>query len=178
MTTTTTNTHQQKEEEVAEKSGSGSSKSNSDGSVNKKKPEEGGGRKKRPNYWPDSVESVLPKLEQGMTLRVTWIDASESAEVFANSSNKIPNHNVESVCKSTGTFFGLIKGKKYGDTHLVFVRDVVDRHQYRVESVPLCLVKAIEILGEKVTLLMKKFKGRKKLHFKDGSTKLIGLGRS
>lgn len=121
------------------------------------------------------MESVLPKLERGMTLRVTWIDASESAEVFANSSNNIPNHNVESVCKSTGIFFGLITGKKYGDTHLVFVRDVVDRHQYRLQSVPLCLVKAIEILGDKLTLLLKKFKGRKKLHFKDGSTKLIGL---
>lgn len=88
----------------------------------------------------------------------------------------IHNHSVESVCTAAGMFYSVQKGKAYSDYHVVIVKDYLDSDRMRVQSIPLALVKNIQIFRgrESKKGLMTIHKRKLVLHFKDGSVKYIG----
>jgi hypothetical protein len=124
---------------------------------------------------PASVEAALKTLRQGDNVTVIWCDASESANVPMRKA--IHNHSVESVCTAVGIYYGVKKGTTYADLHLLIVKDYLDSEKMRVQSIPLALVKSIQVFrGSKQTkkLLMTIHKRKLVLHFQDGSVKYIG----
>jgi hypothetical protein len=122
---------------------------------------------------PPPVEAVLKTVRRGDNVTVIWCDASESANVPMR--KEIHNHSIESVCTAVGIYYGVKKGKTYSDLHLLIVKDYLDSEKMRVQSIPLSLVKNIQVFkASKKKLLMSFHKRKIVLHFKDGSVKYIG----
>jgi hypothetical protein len=128
--------------------------------------------RQRPNYWPDRVQENLDKLKRGDYVAIMWVDASESSDVPIK--DELPNHSVESISTSIGIFHGVQRGNTYSDLHILVTKDLVDTNRMRIQAIPLCLVKSIEIYGKKRLLMLYK-KRRALLHFRDGSVKRIGI---
>ncbi len=124
---------------------------------------------------PESVEQTLKQVKRGDHVTIIWCDASESAGVQMRAA--IHNHNVESVCTAVGIFYGLQRGKSYSDLHVLIVKDYLDQEKMRLQSIPLSLIKSIQIFRsgkDKKKLLMTLHRRKFVLHFKDGSVKYFG----
>ena len=121
------------------------------------------------------MQKTLKELKKGDHVTVVWCDASESTGVPMRGS--VRNHSVESVCTAAGLFYSLQKGRAYSDLHLLIVKDYLDREKMRLQSIPVSLVKSIQIFREgrgKKSALMTIHKSKLVLHFRDGSVKYIG----
>jgi hypothetical protein len=124
----------------------------------------------------DSVRAKLAKLNRLDQISVAWIDASQSSNVSI--SGKIPNHAVETSVISNGRFLGLQEGETFHELHLIILKDSSDRHRGTVQSIPIVLIKQLELFG-KLPLLFRK-KGSTKsstfrIRYSDGITKTVKI---
>ncbi len=125
--------------------------------------------------WREAVEIRLKKLQVNDHISVSWIDASQSANVPIDKKQpKIPNHAIETIVVSEGKFLRIQDGDSYHDPHLLILKDTADKQKATIQSIPLVLVREIELFG-KIQLLQSKpslsGKNRVTIHYFDGIVK-------
>ncbi len=124
----------------------------------------------RANFLSEAIADKISKLKKGDNISVLWIDASQCRNVPMKP--KLSNHNVETTCMSSGWFYGIQSGEVHHDQFILIVKGSVDGDRISVESVPLCLVKEIDVF--KKTELMSIVNGHKtRIRYSDGSVKEV-----
>ncbi len=126
---------------------------------------------KRQNYWPDSVDTKLKMLKKGDHISVLWIDAAQTSNVMTRPI--LGNHQVETRRQTQGTFYGMQAGQAYHDLFLLIARNFIDDERMTVDSIPICLVKEIDVFNKReMTTIHRR---RTTIRYADGSVKRIGF---
>ena|SRR5579875_122293 len=121
-------------------------------------------------YWPDSVDAKIKELRKGDSITIFWIDASQSSNVPIKA--VVSNQNVETTCQSQGLFYGIQAGETYHDKHLLIVKNYLDNERITIESIPICLIKEIDIFNKKGLMSSEHQQGAT-ISYADGSVKRI-----
>lgn len=122
----------------------------------------------------DSIRARLSRLKRLDQISVAWIDASQSSNVSI--AGKIPNHAVETRVVSTGKFLGLQESDTFHEAHLLILKDSSDHHRGTVQSIPIVLIKQVELFGKMPLLFKKRSKGTAiRIRYSDGITKTVRI---
>ena len=126
----------------------------------------------------DQIKRIVEKLKRFDQIAVTWLDASQCSNVLIM--DKIPNHAVETKVVSDGRYLSIQKGNYYEEPHLLILKDAADDNRGNIQSIPLVLVKEIQVF-DKVPLLFKKVLSSKGEHltfrfrYPDGIVKTVRI---
>ncbi|MHB8565752.1 MAG: hypothetical protein ACYC7D_05490 [Nitrososphaerales archaeon] len=126
----------------------------------------------RKTCWPESVEACMKKLGRFDRICVIWIDASESSNVPLGDL-KVPNHAIETTIRSEGKFFGIQDGPSFSDPHILIMKEMTDQKRGTLESIPLALVKDIQIFDKIPRKTAKTSEHRHVFRYKDGIVKRL-----
>ncbi len=131
---------------------------------------------------PDRVKEKIRKLKQFDQISLIWSDASVCANVFIPEDGvKIVNHAVETTVRSEGKFLWIQEGNTFNEPHILLVKDMTDERKATLQSIPLVLVKDVQVFN-KVPLLAQKSLGLMsgkslEIRYRDGIVKRIFLQR-
>ena len=125
------------------------------------------------NYWPESVDKGLTKLQKGDRISISWIDASQSNNVMP--ANIIANKSVETRIVSEGAYHCLQRGNDFNDLHIIIVKGNAEGRRLTVESIPLCLVKEIQVFRKTELQSMLLRKGKSFIRYVDGVIKTLRM---
>ncbi len=120
-----------------------------------------------------TVAEKLAKLKQGDNIVVLWVDAAISQNVPVK--NKLSNYHVETTRSSSGVFHGIQVGELHQDQFILIVKGYVDQARMSVESIPLCLVKEIDLF-QKTQLASVIGLRKTRIRYADGSVKEVRGG--
>lgn len=98
----------------------------------------------------DKILQTLAGLQKGQQIIVTWIDASESRAIPLHT-NALHNDAVETRKKTVGIFVCVQKGDAYQEPHIIIGVEKTD-NTWHINSIPMCLVKNVEISSLKTPL--------------------------
>ena len=121
------------------------------------------------NYWPDSVDRKIRLLKKGDHISVLWIDAAQTSNVMTRPI--LGNHQVETRRQTQGTFYGIQAGQTYHDLFLLIARNFIDDDRMTVDSIPLCLIKEIDVFNKREMATVNR---NRTIRYPDGSIKRIG----
>ena len=123
----------------------------------------------------EDLRAKLAKLKRLDQISVTWIDASQCANVSIV--GRMADHVVETRVISDGRFLGIQTGCTFNDPHMLILKDCNDNDRGTVQSIPLVLVKEIQAFG-KIPLLFRKTNrsfATFRVRYPDGVVKIVRI---